>query len=101
MQILILFQQKKSAYESFTLLTKDSIGKLDAKVVNEFKLKLKSLYPHASVFKSSEERDEEVKSCVQNLSIVAAAEVTEKLGAITLSENKAWTPIIKLNRSDF
>ncbi len=51
-----------------SLFENEFFGKVAENIVNEFKSKLRSLYPNALAFKSKDEQNVELEQCVKNLS---------------------------------
>ncbi len=89
MQIFIYF---KTVSDIFNLICKhEYFGKMDAVVLIELKQKFKSLFPHANLFKTTEEQEQEVMTCLKNLSITSSSmvsDLTEKLNKSSLNENQ-------------
>lgn len=66
-------------------------GKVDEKLVDDFRAKLKGSFPKATLFHSLEDQASELLDCIQVLSINAVptttnpnTEITDKLSAVTL-----------------
>ena len=69
------------------LVDEEYFGKVDEKRVDEFKVALRKLFPHAISFLSKEEQANEQLKCVNNLSmtLASAAEISEKLAETNLN----------------
>ncbi len=71
-------------------------NQVDENLINEFRLKLKAIFPYSTLFKSEDEREAEKLAVIQNLSITPVAsstttssgtnEITEKLAGANLKD---------------
>ena len=72
-------------------------NQVDSRLINDFRLKLKALFPHSTLFKSEEEQEADKLMVIQNLSITPAVssttssgtnEITEKLAGANLKDTQ-------------
>jgi hypothetical protein len=66
-------------------MEEEYFGSLEESQINDFKAKLRQLYPHAISFRTNEEKAAELEKCVQNLSITASTDnLADKLATTNI-----------------
>ena len=71
--------------QTFTVVKEtESFGKVDAHLVEELRTKLHQLYPYATLFKTNEEQENEMTTCVKNLSLNTSGELSEKMNNLNV-----------------
>ena len=70
------------------LLENDFFGKVAESVLNEFKSKMRSLYPNALRFKSIDEQNAELEQCVKVLSTTLSKQTTTTTTTTTANTNE-------------
>lgn len=69
---LLLFYLKLLTQVVTLLVVDEAFGKLDTKIVDEVKNKFRSIYPHATIFKTLTDQENDLIKCMTGLSITAA-----------------------------
>jgi len=78
-----------------SLFENEFFGKVPDTIVNEFKSKMRSLYPNALAFKSKDEQNAELEECVKNLSTTLSKQTTSTAtsGTNELADKMASTSL--------
>jgi hypothetical protein len=78
--------QFQLANKVVSLITQEEyFGKVEENQINDFKTKLRQLYPHSILFKTKEEQEAELNKCLQNLSIASTTDqLADKLATTNI-----------------
>lgn len=72
-------------------------GKLSEDDLNKFRSSLREIHPHAVVFKSREEQESELETCIQGLSLTVAATPAPPTSTDGLADKLSAASIQKSN----
>lgn len=68
---------------------REYFGKLDDQLLEKFRIELNELFSQATLFKTREEQEAELATCIQNLSITTTAnvDIADKLNSVSMKSN--------------